>query len=45
MSFPVPNFLKLIGVVGKTDRAGTGQRLDSGGDIDPVALDVALVDG
>ena len=34
----------LIGVVGKPDRAGTGQRLDSGGDIDPVAVDVALVD-
>src|SRR5262249_5390945 len=34
----------LIGIVRKTDCARLGQGLDSGGDIDTVTVDVALVD-
>ena len=38
------SFDLLIGVVGNADRAGAGQRLHPGGDIDSVTVDVALVD-
>ena len=34
----------LVGVVGKTDAAGCGERLQPRGDVDAVAEDVALVD-
>jgi hypothetical protein len=34
----------LVGIVGNADCAGAGQRLYTGGDIHPIAVNVALVD-
>ena len=34
----------LVGILGKADRAGAGQRLHASGNVDAIAVDVALVD-
>src|SRR5215472_11116948 len=34
----------LVGVLGKADRAGAGERLHASGNVDAIAIDIALVD-